>query len=82
MSMNETYSAPFNISRFIWIQGAVVFAVLVIAIVALLALRRRPMNETARFLWALLIAFAPVIGPVVFFVVHPGSLDDGTRQRI
>jgi hypothetical protein len=82
MNMTETYSTPFCIPWLIWIQAAVVLAVLVLAIAALLALRRCPMDEVARFLWALLIALAPVIGPVVFFIVRPGSFDDNTRQRI
>ena len=82
MNMMETYGVPFCIPWHIWIQGAVVLTVLILAIVALLALRRRPMDESPRFLWALLISLAPVIGPVVFFLVRPGSLDDEARQRI
>jgi len=80
--MMETHAAPFSVAWLIWIQAAVVLTVLILAIVALLALRRRPMDEIPRFLWALLISLAPVIGPVVFFVVRPGSLDDDTRRRI
>lgn len=78
----EIPAAPFEVSWLIWIQVTVVLTVLILAIVALLALRRRPMDDIPRFLWALFISLAPLIGPVVFFVVHPGSLDDNTRRRI
>ena len=78
----ETYSVPFCIPWFIWIQAAVVLTVLIFGIVALLTLRRRPLDEIPRFLWALLIILAPVLGPVVFFIVRPETLTAEQRKTV
>ena len=80
--MMETYGCPFDVAWFIWIKAGVMLCVLVLAIVALLALRRRPLAETPRFLWALLILLAPILGPVVFFIVRPENLDEEQRKTV
>jgi hypothetical protein len=53
-----------------------------LGIVALLALRRRPLDAIPRFLWALLIILAPILGPVVFFIVRPENLDAEQRKTV
>jgi hypothetical protein len=74
--------APFGLSPSAWLRMAVSAVVLVFAIVALLALRRRPMDEISRFLWSVLIVFAPVVGPAVFFIVRPETVAPETRKTI
>jgi len=76
----EAHSCAFDIAWFVWIRVGVLVLVLILAIVALLSLRRRPMDEIPRFLWALLIVLAPVIGPIVFFIVRPGDLSEEQRK--
>ncbi len=76
----EIHDAPFSVAWRVWALFAITALVLILALIALLGLRRRPMDEVARFLWALLIVAAPVIGPLVFFIVHPGRLDDAERK--
>ena len=80
--MMETYGCPFDVAWFIWIKAVVMLCVLVLAIVALLALRRRPLDEIPRFLWVLLIILAPILGPVVFFIVRPENLDAEQRKTV
>ncbi|MDF3128669.1 PLDc N-terminal domain-containing protein [Kiritimatiellaeota bacterium B1221] len=53
-----------------------------VALMALIKLRRRPMDETARALWALLIVYAPLIGAMVFFIVRPGTAPDEVRRYL
>lgn len=45
---------------------------IVIAILALLSLRRRPIDELPRVFWAALILLIPIAGPIAFFIVSPG----------
>ena len=41
---------------------------------ALLALRQRTLNATAKALWALIILAIPMLGAVAFFIVQPQDL--------
>ncbi len=45
----------------------------VLAIVALVRLRRCRMDQAARALWALVVLLVPILGAVAFLVVEPGS---------
>jgi putative copper export protein len=45
-----------------------------LVVYALLALRRRTLNATAKALWALIILAIPVLGAVAFFIVQPQDL--------
>ncbi|MCC5845774.1 MAG: PLDc_N domain-containing protein [Verrucomicrobia bacterium] len=53
---------------------------LLLAIIALLKLRRRPMDETSRAIWAFVILYTPFVGPIVFFIVRPGNIPDEVRR--
>ncbi len=77
-----SHGCPFDVAWFAWIKLAVLALVLVLAIVALLSLRRRPLDELPRFLWALLIVLMPVVGPVVYFIVRPENLPPEQRKTI
>lgn len=44
-----------------------------LSVAALVGLRKRPMGETARVLWALIILVVPVMGAVTFWIVRPGD---------
>lgn len=44
-----------------------------LAIAALFGLRKSRISETARALWALLIAILPVLGPLAFWIVRPND---------
>jgi cytochrome bd-type quinol oxidase subunit 2 len=46
---------------------------LVLAILALLRLRRCQLDETARVLWVIVVALVPFVGALAFFIVHPGT---------
>ncbi len=43
----------------------------ILSLVALFALRTRPVTGIAQALWALLIIVVPVFGPLAFFIVQP-----------
>ncbi len=45
----------------------------ILSIIGLLGLRRRRMAPTTRAIWAVLIAAAPLMGTVAFWLVHPGE---------
>ena len=77
-----TRGGPFDVAWQAWGVLVVLLLVMVLAVVALLALRRRPLDEIPRFLWALLIVVAPVLGPIVFFIVRPGNLPPEQRKSI
>lgn len=51
---------------------------LVIAILALIRLRHRRMDERSRTLWVILILLVPLLGGLAFFLVRPGK--SGRRQ--
>ena len=55
--MMEAQRGPFDIDWGFWIMLAVILFVSAISVVALLTLRRRPMDEIPRFLWTLLIKY-------------------------
>ncbi len=42
----------------------------ILSIVALVGLRRRELNATAKGIWALVI-LVPIMGPIAFWIVHP-----------
>jgi hypothetical protein len=44
-----------------------------LAVLALLKPRQAPIDEVARVLWAFLVLSIPVLGPVAFYIVDPGS---------
>ena len=80
--MMEAQRGPFDIDWGFWIMLAVILFVSAISVVALLTLRRRPMDEIPRFLWTLLIVFMPVLGAIIFCIVHPENLPDVERKYI
>ncbi len=43
----------------------------ILSLVALFALRHRPVTGVSQALWALLIIVIPVLGPLAFFIVAP-----------
>ncbi len=43
----------------------------VLSLIALFALRNRPVTGIAQVIWALLIIAIPVLGPLAFFIVGP-----------
>lgn len=55
---------------------------LILLVIACLKLRRRQMGDIARLLWSIFLLVLPIAGPIIFFMVHPGELDDDSRSRI
>jgi hypothetical protein len=45
---------------------------IVLAVLALVHLRRLALPETARAVWALLIVVVPLAGAIAFWIVSPG----------
>lgn len=43
----------------------------ILSLVALFALRQRPVTGLAQAIWALLIIVIPILGPLAFFIVQP-----------
>ena len=78
----DAIGCPFDIAWFAWIRAAIFGLVFILAIIALLSLRRRPMDEIPRFLWAILIVLMPLLGPVVFFIVQPESVSPEQRKAM
>ncbi|HSV85471.1 MAG TPA: PLDc N-terminal domain-containing protein [Levilinea sp.] len=46
---------------------------LVLAVFALVQLRRANLPETARALWALIVMIVPFAGAIAFWIVNPGG---------
>ncbi len=45
----------------------------ILSLVALFALRGRPLTGVAQAIWAFMIIAIPVLGPLAFFIVMPGD---------
>jgi hypothetical protein len=65
MMMNISFILLFNV---ILLAGWIVLAVL-----ALVQLRRLDLNETARAIWAALVVVVPILGAIAFWIVRPGQ---------
>jgi hypothetical protein len=48
-------------------------AVLVVAVLALVSLRKRKMKDVAKALWAAVILALPLAGPIAYWIVQPGE---------
>jgi uncharacterized membrane-anchored protein len=46
---------------------------LVLAILALVGLRRCQLDETARVLWVIVVVLVPFVGALAFFMIRPGT---------
>lgn len=46
---------------------------LAFAVPAVFFLRKRDLDETARAVWAFAVVAVPVMGPVAFVIIDPGS---------
>jgi hypothetical protein len=46
---------------------------IVLAVLALVQLRRQNLTETARAIWAALVVAVPILGPIAFWIVKPGQ---------
>ena len=66
----------------VWIITVIVVIILIVFMVALLKLRRRQMNDAVRLLWVLFLILLPLVGSLIFFIVHPGQLSDERRETI
>lgn len=53
-------------------------AIIFLAVFALVKLKRAPIDEIARVLWAFLVVSLPVCGPITLFIVDPGSAKHDT----
>lgn len=59
----------------IWGYMVVIPIAIAIPLLALFSLRKREIDELLRFLWAILILFVPILGSLVYFIVHPGEME-------
>ena len=55
------------------LQCVLVLAWLGLSAAALVSLRKRPMSDVARVLWATLIVAIPLLGAAAFWIVRPGE---------
>jgi membrane protease YdiL (CAAX protease family) len=46
---------------------------IVLAVLALVQLRRLNLNETTRAIWAALVVVVPILGAIAFWIVRPGQ---------
>ena len=61
----------------LFLQVLNIFLILIIPIFDIMALRqlgRRPLSESVRVLWVIVILFVPILGAVAFWLVRPGSM--------
>jgi hypothetical protein len=65
MNISYLFITLFNI---ILLAGWIVLAVL-----ALVQLRRLNLNETTRAIWAALVVVVPILGAIAFWIVRPGQ---------
>jgi hypothetical protein len=54
---------------------------LILAILALLQLRRQALPEVARAIWAAVILLVPIAGAVAFWIVRPGDRISGGVEK-
>lgn len=54
---------------------------LIVAIFALFQLRYHELPETARAIWVALILLVPIVGAIAFWIVKPGKLVHGGKER-
>jgi len=64
-----------NPTTMLVIQASILLAWCALAVVALVHLRHRRLDETVRILWVIVILLLPVVGALAFFVVDPGGAD-------
>jgi hypothetical protein len=53
---------------------------LVLAILALIRLRRCQLDDIARVLWVIVVVLVPFMGALAFFIVRPGNPRSSKRQ--
>lgn len=49
---------------------------LIPALIALLSLRHRAINEVAVALWVIVVLLLPLIGPIAYFIVDPQKIPE------
>jgi len=55
------------------LQLLILGAWLILALAALVRLRRAPLHGTSQAIWAALILVIPIMGALAFFIVRPGD---------
>ena len=63
-----------KISQYIPLLAPLVIIQLILVVIALLDLKKRPVTRGPRWLWVVIILFVNLIGPILYFVV--GKEDD------
>lgn len=53
---------------------------IVLAIVALIRLRHRQLDQIVRVLWVIVVLLVPVMGALAFFIVEPGKSQSGEER--
>ena len=53
---------------------------IVLAIVALMRLRRCQLDQIARVLWVIVVVAIPIMGALAFFIVNPAKPQPGDGQ--
>lgn len=71
MSFLDGFDARFMV--FQAMNCLVLLAWLGLSIVAVFGLRKKPMSETARVLWTLVILAIPIMGAVSFWIINPSD---------
>jgi hypothetical protein len=65
---------PYFLFQFCWL--AILLAWIAAAVTALVQLRSRSLDDTARVIWAVFIVLMPIGGAVAFWIVQPGKPAD------
>jgi hypothetical protein len=70
---------PYNLGRvaFMALNCLIPLIWVILSVIALLDLRQKNLNETARVLWAILVVCVPMLGAIAFWIVRPGGSDPG-----
>ena len=67
-ALGPLFAILFNL---FWIGALVLWVVL--SIIALVSLRDRVMDDTAKAIWAVAVIAVPILGPVALWIVSPGA---------
>lgn len=64
-----------NFHGYFWLWGlfniGLLLSWLILSIVALFNLRKRPLSASAKALWTLVVLVIPILGAVALFIVNP-----------
>ena len=78
--MNELQAAWEILAEWIWLLIPLALLQFVLFLAALVSVLRKPVTGTEKLPWILLL-FVNIIGPILYFVIGSGKLDEKAARR-